>query len=176
MHPTPSPSTLSRRAVWQRLAVAFVGVAVPGLALRPAVTSANQQGTTVSDNANWQLAICQAGGGTGTVTEVGRYVDGIRSISTLCTGGAFGGVNCFSHYTLGITCWKSGAASSQAPITSPLMSYDVGSVQGLDVTTAALTQELQTLAETGSTASQEQGIPARKRRRHRKGKKGGKRR
>lgn len=187
-HPT-IPSTLSRRSAWRHVAFALMGLALLGLALLPMAASANQQGTTVSDNSQWQIAICEAGGGKGAVIDVVRLPDfSVRSMQTKCTGGYFDGVTCWNSNGYGIECWKSkGATGHAVPVDLPLLSYAEGSQQGIDATVFALSQILQpaqtsatnqgaTTHPAGQEQEQERGKAKGKgkHRGHGKGKKGGK--
>ncbi|MFT4040886.1 MAG: hypothetical protein QM692_22075 [Thermomicrobiales bacterium] len=128
--------TLSRRSIWQRAAVAFVGAAVPALAAREPEASANQSGPGVNDNSNWQLAICELGGGHGAVTNVVRYPDwSVGAISTLCTGGYFDGVYCRNSTTLGTICTKVRSAAAPPSDSIPPLTFTEDPPPGL---TAAL--------------------------------------
>lgn len=138
---TLSHRTLSRRSIWQRAAVAFVGAAVPSVVLREPDASANQSGTTVNDDSQWQIAICEAGGGHGAVVDVVRMPDwSVRSMATKCNGGYFDGVFCWNSSTYGPECTKNKKTSAPAPGDLPPLTFTADPPPGL---TAALEHMLQ---------------------------------
>jgi hypothetical protein len=142
----------------------------------------------VHDDAQWQIAICEAGGGKGSVIDVGRYGDGsVRSMQTKCSGGFFNGVSCWNSICYGVDCWvRKSANSPSVPVDLPLVTYAEGSRLGINASVSALSQVIQPAqvlatdqGETVRPSEQDQakkhGKGKGKHRGHGKGKKGSER-
>lgn len=138
------PLMPSRGSAWRQVTFALVGITLLGLSLMPGGVSANQQGSPVND-AQWQIAICKAGGGKGTEIDVSPYGDNVvGSTATKCVGGYFDGVTCWNSSFYGIECWgRKIVAGPTVPMDLPLLTYAEGSQLGIDATVLALSQVVQ---------------------------------
>jgi hypothetical protein len=85
-----------------RTVLVTVGIAVLGLAFMPSAARAAQSSQEISEGTAYQVALCEAGGGTATV-DVKRTVEGVVSTTVKCTGGLLDGVNC-DNMNIGTFC------------------------------------------------------------------------
>lgn len=102
MTTTTTTATTRSRIGWLRTLILTLGIALLGLTLRPPAVGAVMNQGDIHDNAMFQIALCEAGGGKAEV-DVARYPDGIRSIQVKCKGGTFNGMQC-DNSRYGVSC------------------------------------------------------------------------
>ena len=102
MTTTTTTATTRSRIGWLRTLILTLGIALLGLTLRPPAVEAVMNQGDIHDNAMFQIALCEAGGGKAEV-DVARYPDGIRSIQVKCKGGTFNGMQC-DNSRYGVSC------------------------------------------------------------------------
>jgi hypothetical protein len=95
-----APATTRGRSGWVRTMVLTVGIALLGLTLLPPVAGAEAD---INANVNFQIALCEAGGGTAEVDVTRSPGTGLVAVDITCHGGVYDGMNCFNS-SYGVTC------------------------------------------------------------------------
>jgi hypothetical protein len=86
--------------------------------------SANQSGPGVNEASEFQMALCQAGGGTATIEVERTGHAGLAFTKVRCTGGLLDGMFCYNGQYSGTQCWFNH--------TGPQQSQDVDPVGGIE--------------------------------------------
>ena len=102
MTTTMTNATTRSHIGWLRTLILTLGIAALGLTLRPPAIGAMGQ-DEIRDNAMFQIALCEAGGGKAEVATSSRTVEGLPSIQVRCRGGTFNGMQC-DNSRYGVSC------------------------------------------------------------------------
>jgi hypothetical protein len=97
---TAAAATTRSRFGWIRTLVLTVGIALLGVTLLPPAAGAEAD---INANVNFQIALCEAGGGTAEVDATRTPGAGLIAVDITCHGGVYDGMNCFTS-PYGVTC------------------------------------------------------------------------